>query len=106
MFGVGIAWASILSMPYAILTGALPATKWEFTWESSIFHRASAILAASILGSITKHLFNGHAIYTLVFGGISMIIAGLLTLIVDDKDDPYNLKKNKKQTKHIFLVSE
>jgi len=84
-------------MPY--LQALCRQTKWEFTWESSIFHRASAILAASILGSITKHLFNGHAIYTLVFGGISMIIAGLLTLIVDDKDDPYNLKKNKNKNK-------
>jgi len=50
------------------------------------------ILAATILGSITKHLFNGHAIYTLVLGGVFMILAGLLTLIVEDKDDPINYR--------------
>jgi len=100
MFGVGIAWASILSMPYAILTGALPANKMGiYMGIFNFFIVLPQILAASILGSITKHLFNGHAIYTLVFGGISMIIAGLLTLIVDDKDDPYNLKKNKNKNK-------
>ena len=35
------------------------------------------------MGSVTKHLFGGEAIYTLVFGGVAMIIAGVLTLIVE-----------------------
>lgn len=100
MFGVGIAWASILSMPYAILTGALPANKMGiYMGIFNFFIVLPQILAASILGSITKHLFDGHAIYTLIFGGVSMIIAGLLTLIVDDKDDPYNLKRKRIKNK-------
>lgn len=95
MFGVGIAWASILSMPYAMLTGSLPAKKMGiYMGIFNFFIVLPQILAASILGSITKHLFGGHAIYTLVFGGVSMIIAGLFTLIVDDRDDPVNFKKN------------
>ena len=48
------------------------------------------ILAATILGSITKHLFDGNSIYTIVFGGCSMILAGILTLWVTDIDDPFN----------------
>ncbi len=95
MFGVGIAWASILSMPYAMLTGSLPAQKMGiYMGIFNFFIVLPQILAASILGSITKHIFGGHAIYALVFGGVSMIIAGLLTLIVEDKDDPYFQKKN------------
>ncbi len=98
MFGVGVAWASILSMPYAMLTGALPARKMGiYMGIFNFFIVLPQILAASILGSITKHIFGGHAIYTLVFGGISMIIAGLLTLIVEDKDDPYFQKKSIKK---------
>ncbi len=90
MVGVGVAWASILSMPYAMLTGSLPADKMgTYMGIFNFFIVLPQILAATILGSITKHLFNGHAIYTLVLGGGFMILAGLLTLIVDDKDDPF-----------------
>jgi maltose/moltooligosaccharide transporter len=45
------------------------------------------------LGSITKHLFHGHPIYTLVLGGGFMILAGILTLLVEDKDDPIHIRK-------------
>ena len=89
MFGVGIAWASILSMPYAMLTGALPQAKMgTYMGIFNFFIVLPQILAATILGSITKHLFNNHPIYTLVFGGCSLIIAGVLTIIVQDNDDP------------------
>ena len=98
MFGVGIAWASILSMPYAMLTGALPAAKMGvYMGIFNFFIVLPQILAASILGSVTKHLFGGEAIYTLVFGGVAMIIAGVLTLIVEDKDDPYQIKKKNRR---------
>jgi maltose/moltooligosaccharide transporter len=43
------------------------------------------ILAATILGFFTRHLFHGNAIFTIVVGGCSMIIAGLLTLRIKDK---------------------
>ncbi|MFV0392446.1 MAG: MFS transporter [Paludibacteraceae bacterium] len=95
MVGVGIAWASILSMPYAMLTGALPANKMgTYMGIFNFFIVLPQILAATILGSITKHVFQGHPIYTLVLGGVFMIIAGILTLIVDDKDDPKFIKKH------------
>ncbi len=85
MFGVGFAWASILSMPYAMLTSALPANKMGvYMGIFNFFIVIPQILAASILGFITKSLFAGHAIYALVLGGASMIVAGLLTLTVDD----------------------
>lgn len=43
------------------------------------------ILAATLLGIFTKHFFNGNAIYTIVFGGCSMILAAILTLRIKDK---------------------
>ncbi len=86
MVGVGVAWASILAMPYAILTGALPAHKMGiYMGIFNFFIVIPQIVAASILGFFTRHLFDGHAIYALVLGGISMIIAGFLTLLVTDK---------------------
>ena len=44
------------------------------------------ILAASIHGVIVKHIFHGEAIYTLVLGGDSMIMASFITLLVQDKN--------------------
>jgi maltose/moltooligosaccharide transporter len=83
--GIGFAWASILSMPYAILTSALPARKMGvYMGIFNFFIVIPQILAATILGFVTRHLFQGQAIYTLILGGISMILAGVITLLVDD----------------------
>ncbi len=86
MVGVGFAWASILSMPYAILTGALPSHKMGvYMGIFNFFIVIPQIVAASILGFFTRHFFEGHAIFALVLGGVSMIVAGFLTLLVTDK---------------------
>ncbi|MBL7966188.1 MAG: MFS transporter [Prolixibacteraceae bacterium] len=87
MLGVGIAWASILSMPYAILTGSLPAQKMgTYMGIFNFFIVIPQILAASILGFFTKTLFHGHAIYALILGGVSLLIAAASVLFVDDVD--------------------
>jgi maltose/moltooligosaccharide transporter len=88
MLGVGLAWASILSMPYAILTGSLPHNKMGiYMGIFNFFIVIPQILAASILGSMVKHLFHGNTMLALVSGGISMIIAGLSVRFVKDIDD-------------------
>ncbi len=85
MLGVGVAWASILSMPYAILTGALPSNKMGvYMGIFNFFIVIPQIFAASILGVFTRNLFNDKAIYALVLGGFSMILAGFLMLLVKD----------------------
>jgi maltose/moltooligosaccharide transporter len=85
---VGIAWASILSMPYAMLSNALPANKMGYYMGVfNFFIVIPQILAASILGFFTMKLFHANTLNTIVLGGVSMIIAGLLTLIVQDTDD-------------------
>ena len=85
--GIGLVWASILAMPYAILTGALPSNKMGiYMGIFNFFIVIPQIVAASILGFFIKYLFNGQAIYALIIGGISLIIAGVLVLIVQDKN--------------------
>ncbi len=89
MVAVGIAWASILSMPYAILTGSLPANKMGvYMGIFNFFIVIPQILAASILGFFMTHFFKGDAIWALVAGGFSMIIAAVTMVYVDDVDSP------------------
>ena len=86
MVGVGIAWASILSMPYAMLSGSLPAAKMGYYMGVfNFFVVIPQIVAATILGFIVKQFFNDEPIYALIIGGFSMIIAGLLTLRVNER---------------------
>jgi maltose/moltooligosaccharide transporter len=88
MLGIGLAWASILAMPYAILTGSLPANRMgTYMGIFNFFIVIPQILAASILGFIVKDIFKGESIYALVTGGISMFIAALLILFVKDVDE-------------------
>ncbi|HEY6437175.1 MAG TPA: MFS transporter [Ignavibacteriaceae bacterium] len=85
--GIGLAWASILAMPYAILTGSLPAEKMGvYMGIFNFFIVIPQITAASILGFFVRNIFGGEAIYALVLGGASMIIAGLMVMFVDDVD--------------------
>jgi len=86
--GIGLAWASILAMPYAILTGSLPAKKMGvYMGIFNFFIVIPQITAAAILGFFIKNIFGNEAIYALLLGGASMIIAGLLVLFVDDIDE-------------------
>ena len=92
--GIGLAWASILAMPYAILAGSLPAQKMGvYMGIFNFFIVIPQITAAAILGWYVKHLFNGNAIYALLLGGVSMIIAGFLVLRVKDVDESVMRKK-------------
>ena len=85
MIGVGIAWASILSMPYAILTGALPPAKLGYYMGVfNFFIVIPQIVAASILGFLVKHIFSGDTSYALVVGGGSLLLAALLMLRVKE----------------------
>jgi maltose/moltooligosaccharide transporter len=86
MAGIGLAWCSILAMPYSMLTKALPANKMGvYMGIFNFFIVIPQILAATLLGVFTKHIFNGNAIMTIVVGGCSMIVAALLTLRIKDK---------------------
>ncbi len=81
MAGVGFAWSSILAMPYSMLTQSLPPHKMGvYMGIFNFFIVIPQILAATLLGFFTKHIFDGNAIYTIVLGGCSMIVAAFLNL--------------------------
>lgn len=85
--GIGLAWASILAMPYAILAGSLPPEKMGvYMGIFNFFIVIPQITAAAILGFFVREIFSGEAIYALLLGGISMIVAGLMVMFVDDVD--------------------
>ncbi len=86
--GIGLAWASILAMPYAILTGSLPQHKMgTYMGIFNFFIVIPQILAASILGFFVKTMAGGESVYALILGGISMVIAAVLVLFVKDVDE-------------------
>jgi maltose/moltooligosaccharide transporter len=83
MVGIGFAWASILSLPYALLSDSVPAHKMGiYMGIFNIFIVVPQILAASVLGLLLKALFAGAPIYALLLGGGSFMLAGLLVLRV------------------------
>lgn len=84
--GIGLTWASILAMPYAILTGSLPSKKMGvYMGIFNFFIVIPQILAGSILGFLVGKVFHNEAIYALLLGGISLFIAAVLVLFVKDK---------------------
>jgi maltose/moltooligosaccharide transporter len=88
MIGVGIAWASILSLPYAMLSQAVPMKKMGiYMGIFNFFIVIPQILAASVLGILVRALFGGHSINALALGGLLLVLAGLATLRVDDHED-------------------
>jgi maltose/moltooligosaccharide transporter len=91
MLGIGLAWASTLTMPYSILANILPDNKMGFYMGVfNFFIVIPQIVAAALLGFFIKSLFNSESIYALVIGGISMILAGFLCLLVDkEKGNQY-----------------
>jgi maltose/moltooligosaccharide transporter len=87
MVGVGFAWASILSLPYALLSDNLPAAKMGvYMGIFNFFIVIPQLLAASVLGLLLKLFFHGQPIYALALGGASLIVAGVCTLRVREPD--------------------
>ncbi|MCC8363668.1 MFS transporter [Lysobacter sp. A6] len=82
MVGVGFAWASILSLPYALLSDSVPAQKMGvYMGIFNFFIVIPQLVAVSTL-PVLMRWFGNHPLYMLVIGGISMIIAGLCVLRV------------------------
>jgi maltose/moltooligosaccharide transporter len=86
MIGVGIAWASILSIPYALLSTSIPQHKMGYYMGIfNFFIVIPQMVAASILGYMVQHWFEGQSIFALVMGGISMMFAGFLNVFIGEK---------------------
>jgi len=86
MTAIGIAWASLLTMPYAILSTAVPHRKMGvYMGMFNMFIVIPQILASASLGLLLRTVFHGQAIYALVLGGVVMVLAGFAMLLVKDK---------------------
>ena len=89
MCALGIAWASLLTMPYAILSSVVPYRKMGvYMGMFNFFIVIPQILAAALLGLLVRTVFHGHAIDAIVMGGVSMIVAAGLMLRVKDERTP------------------
>jgi maltose/moltooligosaccharide transporter len=83
MVGVGFAWASILSLPYALLAGSVPSRKMGvYMGIFNFFIVIPQLVAASVLGALLHGLLGGKPVYVLLVGGVSFALAGILALRV------------------------
>ncbi len=89
MAGLGVGWASLLTMPYAILSTVVPYRKMGvYMGMFNFFIVIPQILAAAVLGLLVRTVFAGQAINALLLGGGAMIVAAVLMLRVRDERSP------------------
>jgi len=89
MIGVGIAWASILSLPYALLSSNLPSHKMGvYMGIFNFFIVIPQLVAASVLGLVIREFFDTASIFGFVIGGVLMIVSGFAVLLVDKEAEP------------------
>jgi maltose/moltooligosaccharide transporter len=86
MVGVGMAWASILAMPYAILAGSIPLAKMGvYMGIFNFFITIPQIVNGIIGGSIVKYLYGGEAIYAIVMAGVFFLMGAVSVLWIKEK---------------------
>jgi maltose/moltooligosaccharide transporter len=86
MVGVGMAWASILAMPYALLAGSIPMSKMGvYMGIFNFFITVPQIVNGIIGGSIVKHFYDGNAIYAIVMAGVFFIAGAISVLWIREK---------------------
>ncbi|MDQ5978514.1 MAG: maltose/moltooligosaccharide transporter [Verrucomicrobiota bacterium] len=91
MVGMGIAWASLLTLPYAILSSVVPYRKMGvYMGMFNFFIVIPQIVAAAVLGLLVRTVFDGHAVNALLLGGVAMVAAAVAMLRVQDTPGPRN----------------
>lgn len=86
MLGIGIAWASILAMPYAMLANSIPPK--QMGMFMGIFNMSITIpqIINGIFGGlILKYAFNGDPLLSILMAGVLMILGGLSVVFINDK---------------------
>jgi maltose/moltooligosaccharide transporter len=87
MVGVGMAWASILAMPYAILAGSIPMAKMGvYMGIFNFFITVPQIVNGIIGGSIVKYFYGGDAIYAIVMAGVFFLAAAVAALRIKESE--------------------
>jgi maltose/moltooligosaccharide transporter len=93
MVGVGIAWASILAMPYAILAGSIPVRKMGvYMGIFNFFITFPQIVNGVFGGPIVKYVYGGNAIFALVAAGVMLLLGAVSVMFVKDSDDTVKLR--------------
>jgi len=88
MVGVGIAWASILSMPYAMLAGSIPIHKMGvYMGIFNFFITIPQIVSGIVNRPIVQYVYDNNAIWAIVMGGVFFLLAAIAVRFVEDKDD-------------------
>ncbi|WP_293788703.1 MFS transporter [uncultured Pedobacter sp.] len=88
MIGIGLAWGSILAMPYAILSGSIPAKKMGvYMGIFNFFITMPQIVNGFFGGLIVKHLYHDQAIYAIVLAGIFMVLGAISVLYIQTKKE-------------------
>ena len=83
--GLGIAWASILAMPYAILASALPQQKLGiYMGLFNVFIVVPQLLVATVMGTVLKAYFPTEPVWTMAFAAIVMALAAVAMIRVDE----------------------
>lgn len=86
MIGIGVAWASILAMPYAMLSNGIPPEKMGFYMGVfNFFIVLPQIFASVALGPIMRSFLGNNAMNAILLGGISFVVAAVTLRIVDEK---------------------
>ncbi|PCH96210.1 MAG: MFS transporter [Gammaproteobacteria bacterium] len=99
MIGIGMAWAAILAMPYAILAGSLPVKQTGVYMGIFNFTIAAPQIVSGIFsGWILTTVFDNHAIYIIMLAGISMILAALSVYFVKDGVEEKSVSTNDEVT--------
>ncbi len=87
MVGVGMAWASILAMPYAILAGSIPMAKMGvYMGIFNFFITMPQIVNGIIGGSIVKYFYGGNAIYAILMAGVFFILGAVAALRIKESN--------------------
>lgn len=95
MIGVGLAWASILAMPYVILSASIPPGKLGiYMGIFNFFITLPQIINGLVGGSIVKHVYNDNYIYAIVMAGVFLILAAISVIFVYDPAEK-SLKTNR-----------
>jgi maltose/moltooligosaccharide transporter len=85
MTGVGIAWASVLAMPYAMLAGSLPAAKvGVYMGIFNFFIVTPEIIASVGFGWVMNHVLGNNRMTAVVCGGVFLLLAAILVQRVQD----------------------
>jgi maltose/moltooligosaccharide transporter len=102
MIGVGIAWASILSIPYAILSNSLPSERMGlYMGIFNLFIVLPEIIASLTFQPLVKHVFNNNPLYVVMLGGACMLIAALMVTRIRPAAQPIS-----SQTKTIGIATD